>query len=248
MRPVAATSLCVVAVVAAIGFVTPQRSPGSGFRPSTYDVGDPIRLQGAIVVARQPTLAEILDLVLGESVERERGMFANGNPIGDPDVARVTRVLARHTTDRARAERIATALVSEGRRANLGSMLLVGVLLTENPRLEPAATSRVGARGLMQVMPLHAGKWGCASRDLFDIESNICHGVRILASELRDAGDLSRALLRYNGCVRGTNTPDCRQYAIEVYHRAHISAEKAPAIPGVTPFAELDPRTGRVRQ
>ena len=247
IRPVAATSLCVVAVVAAIGFVAPQRSAGSGFRPSIYEVGDPIRLRGAIVVARQPTLAEVLDLVLGESVDGERGMFARGNAVGDPDVARVTRVLARHTSDRARAQRIAAALVSEGRRANLGSMLLVGVLLTENPSLEPAATSGVGARGLMQVMPLHAGKWGCVSPDLFDIESNICHGVRILASELHDAGDLSRALLRYNGCVRGTNTPDCRRYAIEVYHRAHVSAERAPAISGVTPFAALDPSTRRVR-
>jgi soluble lytic murein transglycosylase-like protein len=99
----------------------------------------------------------------------------------------------------------------------------------------------------MQVMPFHAGKWGCASGDLFEIESNICHGVRILASELNDAGDLSRALLRYNGCVRGTNTPDCRQYARWVYHRAHVSAEAVSSIPGVTPFAALDRRASSAR-
>ena len=59
----------------------------------------------------------------------------------------------------------------------------------------------------MQVMPFHAGKWGCGSADLFDIESNICHGVAVLADNLRGAKTLPKALLGYNGCVRGTNTP-----------------------------------------
>jgi transglycosylase-like protein with SLT domain len=224
----------VVARLSAAGIVS-QKSAGK------TGVDGPIQMPGAVVIAQEPTLAQVLDLVLGESDEADRiASRVRYDPQSDPDVKRVADVLMRHTTDYERAHRIAVALVSEGRRANLGSTLLVGVLLTENPMLEPAATSRVGARGLMQVMPLHAGKWGCDSRDLFDIESNICHGVRILASELRDSGDLSRALLRYNGCVRGTNTPDCKQYARWVYHRAHVSARRGSAIPGVTPFASLD--------
>lgn len=230
-----AVCLAVVAVAMASGW------RASGDPSQSRPLGEPIRLSGAVVIAREPTLAEVLDLVLGESEEADRtASRVSYDPQSDPEVGRVANVLARHTKNRARADRIAAALVGEGRRSNLGSMLLVGVLLTENPLLEPAASSRVGARGLMQVMPFHAGKWGCASRDLFDIESNICHGVRILASELRDAGDLSRALLRYNGCVRGTNTPDCKQYARWVYHRAHVSAQRVQSIPGLTPFALLD--------
>ncbi len=143
------------------------------------------------------------------------GSFALGT-----EEARVASVLGKYTSDAARSNRIAAALVKEGRRRNIGSALLVGVLLTENPDLNPRATSTVGALGLMQVMPFHAGKLGCGSNDLFDIESNICHGVAVLADNLRGAKSLPSALLGYNGCVRGTNTPDCHRYPRTVYRLA----------------------------
>jgi soluble lytic murein transglycosylase-like protein len=80
----------------------------------------------------------------------------------------------------------------------------------------------------MQVMPFHAGRWGCASVDLTDLETNVCHGSRILADALRRFdGDVERALLYYNGCVRGSNTPDCHLYPSRVLALAatpHASA------------------------
>jgi soluble lytic murein transglycosylase-like protein len=80
----------------------------------------------------------------------------------------------------------------------------------------------------MQVMPFHAGAWGCESEDLTDPETNVCHGTRILAHALRRLdGDLERALLRYNGCVRGTNTPDCHSYPSRVL--AHAASWAASA-------------------
>jgi membrane-bound lytic murein transglycosylase MltF len=157
-------------------------------------------MPGVVVVATRPTINDILDIVLGKGEE-----------------ARVTAMLSARSSDASRVEQITEALMREAKRANLQAPLLVGVLLTENPDLEPRATSAAGARGLMQVMPFHAGHWGCPSTDLFDIDSNICHGVRILADNLRHSRDLRSALLRYNGCVRGTNTPDCYLYAARVY-------------------------------
>ena len=135
--------------------------------------------------------------------------------------------------------RIAAALVKESRRRKIGSSLLVGVLLTENPWLDPRATSFVGARGLMQVMPFHAGKWGCGSNDLFDIESNICHGVAVLAENLGRSRTLSQALLGYNGCVRGTNTPDCWKYPTKVFRGARKAAPKSD---NVQPFSSVATR------
>lgn len=164
-----------------------------------------VRLPGVVVVATRPTLNEILDIVLGKGEE-----------------ARVAAMLSARTSDASRVERITAALMREAKRANLQAPLLVGVLLTENPDLEPGATSAAGARGLMQVMPFHAGHWGCPSSDLFDIDSNICHGVRILADNLRHSRNLRSALLRYNGCVRGTNTPDCYLYAARVYRLTRL--------------------------
>jgi len=72
----------------------------------------------------------------------------------------------------------------------------------------------------MQVMPMHAGARLCNSADLVDVDSNICHGTMILARNLRATRSPAAALLRYNGCVRGTNTPDCYRYPAKVLARA----------------------------
>ena len=113
------------------------------------------------------------------------------------------------------------SLVSEGERSGLEPRLLLAVLLVENPWLDPGAVSPVGALGLMQVMPLHRGQWRACAPRLEEIESNICHGARIFAHYLKtESGNIDRALLRYNGCVKGTNTPNCHFYPQHVYARA----------------------------
>ena len=189
-----------------------------------------------VVVAKRPTVSEILDIILRErptAAQLTHGTSAGSFPDGSEE-AHVASVLRNYTPDEARANRIAAALVKEGRRQKVGSSLLVGVLLTENPWLDPRATSFVGARGLMQVMPFHAGKWNCGSRDLFDIESNICHGVAVLAENLGKSKTLQKALLGYNGCVRGTNTPDCWRYPGKVFRQARKTVD--PGV-DVKPFS-----------
>jgi soluble lytic murein transglycosylase-like protein len=182
-------------------------------------------LPPAIVTAQRPTLSEILDVVLRErptAAELTSSSVASaGFPKGS-DEAYVAGILSRRSSNASLVNRISAAIVKEGRRRNIGSQLLVGVLLTENPELNPVARSSVGARGLMQVMPFHAGKWGCGSADLFDIDSNICHGVAVLADNLDHSRNLRQALRGYNGCVRGTNTPDCWKYPGAVYKRGAL--------------------------
>jgi hypothetical protein len=201
-------------ILFAAALVTGARlaSHGSAAHPASRAQSQ-IRMPGALVVAARPTLNDIVDIVLGES-----------QSTAGSEETRISALLQKRTTDTKLADRIARALVHEAKRAGIGSTVLVGVLMAENPELEPRATSSVGARGLMQVMPFHAGKWGCATNDLFDIEANICHGVRILADNLKHSRNLPTALLRYNGCVRGTNTPDCHRYARTVYRYAQRSA------------------------
>ncbi|MHB1191977.1 MAG: lytic transglycosylase domain-containing protein [Longimicrobiales bacterium] len=129
-------------------------------------------------------------------------------------VAPLARTLMeKHSAPQGLASQIARALVREARQTKIAPQLLLAVLLVENPWLDPQASSFVGAVGLMQVMHFHAGAWGCPGADLTDPDVSICHGARILAHALvRSGGDLDRALLRYNGCVHGTNTPDCHRY------------------------------------
>lgn len=137
------------------------------------------------------------------------------------EVEPLVRDLSRYSDDSALVHRIALALVREGYRSGVDPRLLLSVLLVEDPELKITAVSSEGAVGLMQVMPEHAGGWGCPSSDLTDPDVNICHGARILAHYLQvTGGDLDSALLRYNGCVRGSNTPDCHLYPVKVYRRA----------------------------
>ena len=56
-------------------------------------------------------------------------------------------------------------------------------------------------------------RWRKCGSNLYDIEANLCNGTSILAWYLRNnPNDERKALLGYNGCVRGTNTPNCFVY------------------------------------
>ena len=141
----------------------------------------------------------------------------------EDEVAPLARVLMTYRKDEVLANRVATALVREARRANLSPDILLAVLLVENPWINPTAQSPVGARGLMQVMPLHEGKWRKCPKSLEGIESNICYGAQIFRQYLREeGGQVERALLRYNGCVTGSNTPGCHEtYPAAVFARVN---------------------------
>jgi soluble lytic murein transglycosylase-like protein len=127
--------------------------------------------------------------------------------------------LARRSGNPDVAEQAAAALVTEAARLKLDPSLLGAVLLIENTPLNPSAVSSQGALGLMQVMPVHRGNYGCAP-DLVNIADNICHGARILKHMVRRTKSVPLALKRYNGCVRGRNTPRCYRYPSRVLRTA----------------------------
>ena len=127
--------------------------------------------------------------------------------------------LARRSGNPDVAEQAAAALVTEAARLKLSPSLLGAVLLIENTPLNPSAVSSQGALGLMQVMPVHRGNYGC-SPDLVNIADNICHGARILKHMVRRTKSVPLALKRYNGCVRGRNTPRCYRYPNRVLRTA----------------------------
>ena len=162
-----------------------------------------------------PDLAE-----LEARVERVNRGWAQLARYYESEVAPIERVLLRYRNDDELAGRIAAALVREAHAAGLEPRLLLAVLLVENPWLNPTIRSSAGAVGLMQVMPVHQGGWSCGY-DLEDIDTNVCLGARVFAHYFdRTGGDIERALLRYNGCVTGSNTPNCHQYPYHVFARA----------------------------
>jgi len=136
-------------------------------------------------------------------------------------VAPVEAVLRRRGVNETTARQVAWPLVQHSYRRGLDPAFVVSIVLMESGG-KPTARSSVGARGLMQVMPTWIGTWRACGRDLYEIEANICNGTSILAWYMdRNPGDERKALLGYNGCVRGTNTPNCFTYPDKVWRMKH---------------------------
>lgn len=208
-QAIAAASLMVA------GFVWAAQQPATFGKP-----GARLQVPGALISAPASAQFAYLADALGEDEARRL----------EPLTLRVAEVLKRYAKDDAVADRAAAAVVAEGEKHNLDASLLVGLMIIENAKIDPVARSNVGATGLMQVMPFHRGKWGCESTNLANIESNICHGVNILADLVKRSPSLDRALLRYNGCVRGTNTPNCHTYPKKVRGWASHAASMMTAM------------------
>jgi len=187
------------------------------------DAGQGYRLPGAVITAPSSNPAANLSYLSRAVGMDEAQRLA-------PVTEQVAAVLARYARDKSVVHRAAQAVVAEGQKHNLDPALLVGLMIIENARIDPSARSNVGATGLMQVMPFHAGQWGCESRNLVNIEANICHGVNILASYIKGSPNLDRALLRYNGCVRGRNTPNCHTYPAKVKGWANHASKMMTAV------------------
>jgi hypothetical protein len=130
-------------------------------------------------------------------------------------------LLATGRLSSARAWRIADAAVRQAYALQIPPALVLGVMLTENTTLKPTARSNVGALGLMQIMPrlwkpVLGRRYG---RDLRDDATNVRYGIYILRymhnrvpRYLGPDASFRKALLSYNGCVRGRNTRNCHRY------------------------------------
>jgi hypothetical protein len=134
--------------------------------------------------------------------------------------------------DADRADSVARVAVREAYHRRIPPALVLGVMLTENDAFKRNARSKVGALGLMQIMPrLWTPNLGpILGHNLKDDETNLRYGVYILRHFARrtpdslDAGEVIRtALLSYNGCVKGSNTPDCKAYPDKV--RRHVEED-----------------------
>ena len=180
------------------------------------EVVEALTKDAPVAKAMLDTLAPIRDTLRAAIVgmpefERDRKLFA-------------ADLVATGHMDPARADTVAYYAVREAYLRGIPPAVVFGVMLTENSRFVSKALSNVGAVGLMQVYPkvwLKALQEKFGS-DLATDSTNLKYGVYILSTYIKtdrgsaQAAAVNRGLLRYNGCVRGSNTPHCHNYPTKV--------------------------------
>jgi soluble lytic murein transglycosylase-like protein len=171
-----------------------------------------LRKRAPTIVATDSSTVDQL-MATAEFQEQKRNFFE--------DVMRLKQV------DSARADSIAHIAVREAYIRGISPAIVFGVMLTENSHFISNAKSNVGAVGLMQIYPkiwLNKEMTALFGRDLATDSTNVKYGVFILNQYFRPRTsggqvrerDWATALLRYNGCVKGTNTPRCHTYPSKV--------------------------------
>lgn len=106
---------------------------------------------------------------------------------------------------------------SEATKVGVEPELVLSVIHIES-RFDRFAISRVGAQGLMQVMPFWKNEIGRPTDNLTNVDTNLRYGCTILKHYIdREKGDLIRALARYNGSLGKTWYPEKVLTAWEKY-------------------------------
>jgi hypothetical protein len=187
------------------------------------------------ILINQPTVVEgltrsaapIAKAILGS---KDTLIAVTGSPQFERDrAAFAADLVATGRVAPARADSIAFYAVREAYVRKIPPAVIFGVMLTENARFISGALSDVGAVGLMQVYPkvwlkpLSAlfGK-PMVKEDLTKDSTNIKAGVYILSEYIKtqeggvNAAVVNKGLLRYNGCVRGAHTKNCKTYPSKV--------------------------------
>ncbi len=116
--------------------------------------------------------------------------------------------LSRYVKDPSERMTILELVHKESHRFELKPEMVLAVMHVES-LFDRYAISRVGAQGLMQVMPFWKNEIGSDKDNLTDIATNIRYGCAILKTYLtREKGNMIRALARYNGSVGKTWYPE----------------------------------------
>jgi len=135
--------------------------------------------------------------------------------LADPAEPILVKYLSRRfLVATAATERMVGAAFRAAREVGLDPLLVLAVISVES-RFNPIAESDMGAKGLMQIIPrYHPAKLAAAggADAVWDPESNIAVGARILQEYVYRTGTLEAGLQFYNGAFGDSSA----QYAKKV--------------------------------
>lgn len=122
-------------------------------------------------------------------------------PLSAAERALVAHLSHRYLIGRDAAAPVVLAAHRAARQVGLDPLLVLAVIAVES-RFNPLAESVMGAKGLMQIIPkFHRAKLEALGGEeaVFDPESNILLGARILQEYVHRTGTLEAGLQYYNG-------------------------------------------------
>jgi soluble lytic murein transglycosylase-like protein len=163
---------------------------------------------GALLIAAAPPSAVAPDRVAVCTPPEVSASTAAPAEVLDPvQQALVDHVSRRFLVAGAITERMVAAAHRAADEVGLDPLLVLAVIAVES-RFNPIAESGMGAKGLMQIIPrFHLDKLRAAGGEdaVFDPESNILVGARILQEYVYRTGTLVAGLQQYNGASRDSN-------------------------------------------
>ncbi|MCB1776568.1 MAG: transglycosylase SLT domain-containing protein [Candidatus Competibacteraceae bacterium] len=167
-----------------------------------------VMLMPATTLARSPETVrgdESIQVATAVEAEDTAASSIAASPAEERKVNRLSgHIQRKYRVSEDKARYIVREAIRNAKKHQLDPELILAIIAVESTFRE-RAVSRVGARGLMQVMPRsHAKKVReiGGSHQLFDPAKNIRVGSRILVNYLKNySGNLRRALLRYNGSL-----------------------------------------------
>jgi soluble lytic murein transglycosylase-like protein len=165
-------------LILALFLSTTLTKPVSAMAPQ-YEVDDVMRLALKNSIEQAESFQDRFDAevwLLSKSASLQRF-------IKDPDERfRILRLVHREAT-----------------RVGLPADLVLAVIQIESA-FDPYAVSRVGAQGMMQVMPFWKKEIGREQDNLIDLETNLRYGCTILKYYIdKEKGRWAEGLARYNG-------------------------------------------------
>jgi len=164
---------------------------------------------GALLIAAAPPNAVAPDLHIVTACAPAQAETSSASlQVAEPPDA-VQQVLIDHLSRRfliaaSATERMVAAAYRAAHDVGLDPLLVLAVISIES-RFNPIAESVMGAKGLMQIIPkYHLDKLNAAGGEdtVFDPESNIHIGSRILQEYVHRFGGLEAGLQYYNGAWR----------------------------------------------
>lgn len=142
----------------------------------------------------------------------------------------------RYVSDQQERLDILKAVYQEASRQQIDADLVLAVIHVESA-FDRYAVSKVGAQGLMQVMPFWRKEIGRPHDNLTQIETNVRYGTAILAHYLGVSnGDLVDALARYNGSRGKLRYPERVVHSFRRTWQTRLMAELPQVRAGCTAY------------